>query len=153
MSLDSSGNNIFSLPDTFNLSDPSGFFRHQLLGDLERDFDRARWGQYYKGPGSVTSRNAGPDQQTYGFPFFTKERRQCALNAPKTTRGATICWDHNTHLGCTQVDCKRNSEGGHVQFRNFETLWPQLKMYLLRKGGFKGRKNLILQTLPSQCKN
>ena len=46
MSLGPQGENIFALPDTFNLSDPSGYFRQQLLGALERDFDRVRWGQY-----------------------------------------------------------------------------------------------------------
>ena len=87
MSVDSLGGNIFPLHDTFNLSDPSGYFRHQILGALERDFDRARWGQYCKVPAIVPNRNAGSDVQVYGTPLTTKERRICALNSPKTTHG------------------------------------------------------------------
>lgn len=87
MSLDQHGQNIFSLPDTFNLSDPAGYFRHQLLGALERDFDRARWGQYYKGPSIIPNRNAGDvapkghDVQVFGPPTHHQReknlRTQC----------------------------------------------------------------------------
>ena len=133
MPLNPQGWNISSLPDTFNLNDPAGYFQHQLPGDLERDFDRARWGQYYKAPSHIPNRNAGTEQQTFAPPLTTRERRICSLNAPKTAQGDTICWDFNTHSGCSSPQCPRN-QGGHVQFRNVETLRRPLKMYLLKKG-------------------
>ena len=145
MSLDPHGRNIFSLTNTFDLLDPTGYFQHQLLGALERDFDRARWGQYYKVPANIPNRNAGLEVTTHGPPLTTKERRICALNAPKTAQGVTICWDFNTHTGCSTPTCPRNASGGHVQFRNFETLCRPLKMYLLRKGGFKAHKKVPLK--------
>lgn len=135
--LDQHGGNIFHIPNTFDLSDPTGYFQHTLLGALERDFERARWDQYYKVPGTVPNRNAGEEPTSHGPSLTTKERRLCALNAPKTIQGNTICWDFNTHGGCLSPDCPRQSAGGHVQFRNFETLCKPLKMYLLRKGGLK----------------
>ena len=95
-SLDPTGRNIFSLPDTFNLQDPSGYFQHQLLGALERDYDRVRWDQYYKTPPLVPNRNAGPEAITLGPAQTTRGRRICALNSPKTTKGSIIFWDFNT---------------------------------------------------------
>ena len=86
MCLGPQGRNIFALPDTFNPTDPSGYFQHQLLGALERDFDRARWDQYYKIPANAPNRNAGTEVQTSEPSLTTRERRICALNAPKTHR-------------------------------------------------------------------
>ena len=81
------GQCIFSLPDTFNLSDPKGYFRHQLLGALERDCDRVRWGQYYKGPSIIPNRNAGDapkgDQSLFGPPLNRKERFGLRFERPQ----------------------------------------------------------------------
>ena len=145
MSIDSAGCNLFRLPDIFNLADPSGYFQHQLLGALGRDFERNKWDQYYKIPANVPNRKAGNGPSSYGPPLTTRERRICSLNAPETTQGSTICWDSNSHLGCSNPQCPRSVSGGHVQFRNFETLCNPLRMYLLKKGGLKRTRRSLLK--------
>ena len=144
MPLDPQGCNIYTLPDTFGLSNPGGYFQVQILGSLERDFERSRWDMYYRAANIAPTRNAGgpsdPPSDVCGPSLTTKERRACALAAPKTAKGLVICWGHNSHLGCTKAPCFRRDNGGKVMFRNYETICPSLKLYLTRRGGLKDTK-------------
>ena len=139
LSLDPYGNNIYSLPNTFDLDSPGEYFQSQILGALERDFDRTRWDVYRRSPVPLGTRNAGeiPPEKAlvYGPNMTLKERRICALNSPKTTQGHIICWDHNSHMGCTKVPCVRCDNGGKVGIRNYETVCTPLKIYLAKGGG------------------
>ena len=91
LSIDPDGNNIYTLPSTFDLDSPKEYFRTQILGALERDFDRTRWGQYYKAPPPLATRNAGDigvnTGLVYGPSLNARERRTCAPNSPKTVKG------------------------------------------------------------------
>ena len=91
MRLDPHGRNIFAIPDTFSLADHSGFFQHQLLGALERDFDRARRGQYYKIPANAPNRNAGTEAKIP--PHLINNARSPHLRPERTedcTRGRNL---------------------------------------------------------------
>ena len=70
LSIDPQGSNIYTLPNTFGLDSPAEYFHTQILGALERDFDRTRRDQYYKTPNAGETRNAGdvelPTTTVYG---------------------------------------------------------------------------------------
>ena len=154
LSLDPYGNNIYSLPNTFDLESPTEYFHTQILGALERDFDRTRWGQYYRNPSTGATRNAGDVDMTtpmvYGPSLNSKERRICALNSPKTLQGHIICWDFNSHLGCNKKPCPRCDGGGKATFRNPETLCGPLRIYLAKRGGSKDAKEFQSRRSPAK---
>ena len=82
----------------------------------------------------------------------TRERRLCALSAPHTTHGATICWDFNSHFGCNKQPFTHCYSEGNQTFRNYDTLTTPLKIYLLNHGGFKGHKKPETGDIPKKIK-
>ena len=144
MSLDAMGGNISTLPDTFALDSREGYFQVQILGASERDFDRARRGQYYRSPNIHASRNAGDPTNpglVYGPSMAIIERRIPALNSPETTNGAIICRCRNSHMGCAKAPCHRCDNGGKVTFSNIETVYT-FGNISPRKGELKAAKAL-----------
>ena len=89
------GQSTFKIPQTFNLDAKTGYFQTHILGALERDFGRLKWDSYHKTTTAPSGRNAG-GPLAYGPNMTTRERRLCALNAPRTAQGFVICWGHNT---------------------------------------------------------
>ena len=89
LSPDPTGQSTFRFPTTFDIDSPSGIFQRQILGSLERDFERLRGDAYRKAPPAPSGRNAGPDIPI-GPNMTTRERRLCALSSPRTTAGAVI---------------------------------------------------------------
>ena len=152
LSPDASGNSIFRFPNTFDLDSPDSFFQHHILGSLERDFGRLRWGQYHRGPMPPSGRNAGV-VSSLGPNMTTRERRLCALQSPRATQGAIICWDFNSHHGCTKTPCAYCPNGGKQLFRNYDSLGVPIKIYLLKHGGSKGHKKLDTSEIPKKIQD
>ena len=76
------------------------------------------------------------------------ERRIAGKEAPKTATGDRICWNYNSHMGCSDSSCGRT----HQFYNNYDQLSYALKIALIKRYGFKKRGKLSVAQISDQVK-
>ena len=96
------------------------------------------WSQYH-GARIPRARAGVSPAETAGFPappMTPAERRIDGSDAPKTDQGLMICWNYNSHLGCTDTSFSRAREF----YENYDALTPAAQIDLIKRYGFKRKK-------------
>ena len=148
---DEHGQPPLSLPRTFDLELPTGWFMTEVMPRINRKQERLLWKITWEGTnkGRATGQAAGGEDQRAGGddkltvrtllgPKLTPEESNRAKDrAPTNKDGKLLCWGYISHLGCSQSTCQRAHE--HLR-GTFESLDPAVRMQLLRRGGLKRMK-------------
>ena len=142
----STGLTVFQKPTTFDLDNPSGYFLSEIVRKMMEDKELSSWSQYHGAPNRGTRDRVGgavPDNDADnatptghklpGPPMTPVERRVASNTAPKTLDGRKICWNYNSHMGCSESECGR----AHEFFKNFAQLSTAVKISLAKRLGFK----------------
>ena len=155
---DEEGNPALSLPRTFDLHHPAGWFVTEVLPRIERRQERMLWKMTWEGPtkqrvsgqpagggdhvgGQGSLKDSGIEKPTlkslWGPKLTPEEVSRAKERAPTDREGKLLCWGNITHLGCGQTGCQRS----HEPLRGtFESLEPAVQIQLLRRGGLKRMK-------------
>ena len=148
---DEYGNPPLQLPRTFDLNNPEGWFASEVLPRIERRQERLLWKLTWEGPskqrGSGAAAGGGPPangndgqitvKSLLGPKMTAEETNKAKERAPTSADGRLLCWGYLTHQGCSQVGCQR----AHENLKgSFESLDPNVKMQLLRRGGLRRMK-------------
>ena len=157
---DEEGQPALSLPRTFDLHHPDGWFVTEVLPRIERRQERLLWKMTWEGSakprgggqpagggeasgagGQGQGKEGGADRPTlkglWGPKLTPEEVSKAKERAPADREGKLLCWGNITHLGCSQTGCQRS----HEPLRGtFESLDPSVQMQLLRRGGLKRMK-------------
>ena len=135
----SPGATVFQKPNAFGLDDPLGFFQAEVVRRMLDDKELSSWSQYHGArlprdrAGANTTETAG----MLGPPMTPDERRLAGSAAPKTDQDLRICWDYNSHLGCSGPACTR----AHGFYKNYDALTPAVEIALINRYGFKRKQN------------
>ena len=111
--LQTTGAAVFQRPKAFDLVDPSGYFRAEIVRRMIDDKELPSWSIYHTGGhGQRNVRDragaVGDNPQVLpGPPMTPAERRTAGPTAPKTADGRTVCWGYNSHMGCVDNGCPR----------------------------------------------
>ena len=150
---DEEGRPALTLPRTFDLHHPDGWFVTEVLPRIERRQERMLWKMIWEGSakqrssghpntagggesaGAQMNREEKPTLKNLWGPKLTPEEvNKAKERAPAHREGKLLCWGNITHLGCSQTGCQRS----HEPLRGlFEALDPAVQMQLLRRGGLK----------------
>eukprot|EP00438_Fugacium_kawagutii_P035496 Skav226807 [mRNA] locus=scaffold2056:134273:145141:- [translate_table: standard] len=149
---DAEGKPPLSLPRTFDLHHPEGWFMQEVLPRIERRQERLLWRLTWEGGPKPRGANAGgqdalragageeerPTLKTLFGPKLTPEETNRAKErAPVNKENKLLCWGFLSHSGCTQQNCQR----AHENLKGtFEALDPAVQMQLLRRGGLRRMK-------------
>ena len=112
------------------------------------DKELTSWSQYHGAriprdrAGATPAENVGLP----GPPMTPAERRIDGHTDPQTDNGLRICWNYNSHLGCTYTARPRASE----YYENYDSLTPAFKIALVKRSGFKKEKR---RWQDSRCDN
>ncbi len=147
-----------SLPRTFDLMNPEGWFKTELEPRIERKQERTLWRLTWDGgrrervvpqagglPGDKENRTKAP--QLIGPKLTTEEVNRARDRAPVDKNG--VCWSNLTHQSCQLSTCQRSHEPLRGQF---EQLDPAVRMQLLRRGGLQQMKQETAQTVEVKIK-
>ena len=146
----STGSAWLTLPRTFDLKFPEGWFETEVLPRIERRQERMLWrltwegGRVAKPPGGAHAGSEDPGDVSkptvkglWGPKLSNEEVAKAKERAPVDKDGHLLCWGALTHMGCTNSACQRS----HAALQGkFEALDPCVQMQLLRRGGLKRLK-------------
>ena len=144
---ESTGQTIYQRPHTFDLKRPDGYFATEIMRKLLQEKEVTDWKLHHSGPrgrapGPGAERSAGsgetPTKGLPGPPLTAAERRIAGTSAPSNAQGKKICWNFNSHLGCSNNSCER----AHEYYKNPDQLTPALRLVLIKRGGFKKRPRI-----------
>lgn len=149
-----------SLPRTFDLMNPEGWFKTELEPRIERKQERTLWrltwdgGKRERAPqaGGVSGdkdKERGKAVALIGPKLTTEEVTRARDRAPVDKSGVLLCWSNLTHQGCQLASCQRSHEPLRGQF---EQLDPAVRMQLLRRGGLRRMKQETPQTAEAKIK-
>jgi hypothetical protein len=151
---DEAGRAWLQMPTAFDLHNPEGWFRQEIIPRVERRQDRMLWSLTWKGPGGNTRQPAhagGEEEENEGDertgqhptlkslwgPKLTKtEVDQARTKAPNDGQGNPLCWGNLTWLGCERSaqDCLRS----HAPLKGkLGDLDYTIQAQFLRRGGLK----------------
>lgn len=148
---DEQGNPPLQLPKTFDLNHPDGWFSTEVLPRIDRRQERLLWKLTWEGSakqrGSGAAAGGGPPASSsdgqltlknlFGPKMTAEETNKAKERAPTAPDGRLLCWGYLTHIGCSQQGCQR----AHENLKGtFESLDPNVKMQLLRRGGLRRMK-------------
>ena len=144
--VEATGSTLYRRPDTFNVHDPWGYFVSEILRKLNDDKELKDWAHYHSANRTHPSRVSGPaldaspsDLSTLPGPTLTpSERRLAGAKGPTNAAGIKLCWNFNTHVGCSDSQCPR----AHEYVENYEALIPQVKISFAKRYGFKKKGKL-----------
>ena len=139
--VDATGSTLYRRPDTFDVTNPQCYFVAEILRKLNDDKDLKDWAFYRSSSSVHPSRVSGlnsetntSDQPSLPGPTLTPaERRLAGSKGPVNASGVKLCWNFNTHLGCSETQCPR----AHEYVKNYEAMAPQVKMAFIKRSGYK----------------
>ena len=151
---DEEGRPRLSLPTTYDLRDPDGYFQRDILPRRQREVTRALWQLAHKQrpTGQGGGRAGDVDQDGHhagdvkkpkalptgsgllGAPLSAKEAGRSLDQRPRDPATQRyVCWEANTHLGCKKTSCSH----AHVDIGKPTTLDYTIRMQLNRRHGHK----------------
>ena len=144
--VDATGSTLYRRPDTFDVTNPQCYFVAEILRKLNDDKDLKDWAFYRSSSSVHPSRVSGlnsetntSDQPSLPGPTLTPaERRLAGSKGPVNASGVKLCWNFNTHLGCSETQCPR----AHEYVKNYEAMAPQVKMAFIKRFGYKKKPKL-----------
>ena len=152
------------LPNTFDIKNPSGWFKSELEPRIERRQERALWRLTWDGGRRDRGHPAGGDTACAGSqgppekngkglmgPKLTAEEVNRARDrAPVDKAGTLLCWSHLTHQGCSSQNCQRSHE---PLKGTFEQLDACVRMQLLKRGGLRRMKAETKETVEQKIRD
>ena len=151
-----------SLPKTFDLLNPAGWFKTEVEPRIERRQERILWRLTWEGGGRRDrgAQHAGGDEADHtkmaggakgntllGPKLSPEEVNRARDRAPVDKQGTLLCWGALTHQGCQTAGCQRS----HEPLRGtFEALDMAVQMQLLRRGGLRRMKAETQETVTAK---
>lgn len=146
------GKTAYQRPTAFNLTGPSGYFATEIIRRVNEEKELNEWNSYHSSGRRASNPRVGalPDQPSLpGPPMTPAERRLAGKEAPKTAAGKRICWNYNSHSGCSDSSFER----AHEYYKNYEQLSYSVKIALFRRYGFKRRGELSVTSIADQIQS
>ena len=129
-----------TLPSTFDLTNPEGWFKTELEPRITRKQDRTLWRLTWDGGGhrgNAQAAGAGgvapggekePKAKLLGPKLSQEEVNRARERAPVDDKGALLCWSFLTHQRCSVSNCQRAHKALKGQFeqllrRSKHVLW------------------------------
>ena len=147
----STGETVYRLPKTPNLSDPAGYFVTEVVRMMHEEKELNEWNSYHSGaplPGNQRVGALPPPLGLPGPPMTPVERRLDGKDAPKTPSGGRIFWNYNSHIGCSDASRPR----ARNFYQNYGQLSYALKIALAQRYGFKKRGKLSVEQIGEEIK-
>ena len=129
------GEMIFGEPTAFGLDGPMGFSQAEVVRRTMGDKELASR-LTYQGPRIPRDIVGANPNETVGAPappMAPSERRIAGATAPNTDDEQRIRQNYNSHIVCVDAACAR----GHAFYKNDDTLTAAVKMYIVKRSGFK----------------
>ena len=135
-----------SLPSTFDVTNPDGWFKTELEPRIARKQDRTLWRLTWEGgrprgqpqgagaAGGASVADKDPKPRLLGPKLPQDEVNRARERAPVDEKGTLLCWSYLTHQGCSVANCQRAHKALKGQFEHLD---PCVRMQLVRRGGLK----------------
>ena len=150
-----------SLPSTFDVTNPEGWFKTELEPRIARKQDRTLWRLTWEGGrargqgqgggagGGAASVEKDVKPKLLGPKLSQEEVNRARERAPVDEKGTLLCWSFLTHQGCNVAGCQRAHKALKGQF---EQLDPCVRMQLVRRGGLKRMRAETKETVEEKIK-
>ena len=148
---DAQGRAWLRLPDVFDLSSPTGWFRTSILPRIERRQHRAVWGLTWQDAAGGSQKKSGlvraggeegknTDKLYPAGKLLTPyESKAANENKPLDREGKPLCWAALTHLGCTKTAKECGRSHASLMGKLGDLHWT-VQAQLLRRGGLRSAK-------------
>ena len=150
-----------SLPSTFDVTNPEGWFKTELEPRIARKQDRTLWrltweggrargqGQAAGAAGGAVSVEKDVKPKLLGPKLSQEEVNRARERAPVDEKGTLLCWSFLTHQGCNVAGCQRAHKALKGQFEQLDLC---VRMQLVRRGGLKRMRAETKETAEEKIK-
>ena len=134
------GKTIFPETGSFRPVWREVFFQSGVVRKMVEGKELNSWSTYH-GMGMPRGRVGSNPAESVGLPgppMTPAERRIAGSTAPKTDDVQRICWNYNSHIGCSDTGRTR----AHTFYKNYDALTTAVRIALVKRYGFKKRNKL-----------